>query len=100
MVTYDPPRNGRTSPAMIAEISPETGGAPDATAIPSEKGSEINETINPETMSCRQCFNPSTPLRGLTIAAVPPDSPVARPDPETEGSVAFIASSLYDKIDL
>ena len=36
MVTYAPPSNGKIKPAMIAEISPATGGAPDAIAMAKE----------------------------------------------------------------
>ena len=36
---------------MIAEIRPQIGGAPDATAMPSENGSEISETTSPATRS-------------------------------------------------
>ena len=51
IVTYDPPRNGNTKPAMIAEMIPHTGGAPDVIAIPIENGSEIIDTMNPERRS-------------------------------------------------
>ena len=61
-MTYDPPRNGSTSPAMIAEIKPQIGGAPDATAMPSEKGSETSETTSPASRSWRQCFRPARPF--------------------------------------
>ncbi len=47
---------------MIAEISPQIGGAPEATAIPRENGSEISETTSPATRSCRQCFRPARPF--------------------------------------
>src|SRR3954471_3255638 len=65
-VTYDPPRNGRTKPAMIADVMPVIGGAPDATAMPSENGSEISDTTRPAKMSCRQCFNPWMPFWGFS----------------------------------
>jgi hypothetical protein len=51
MVTYAPPKNGKTNPAMMAEITPVMGGAPEATAIPSERGSPINATCNPDIRS-------------------------------------------------
>jgi hypothetical protein len=38
IVTYDPPKNGRTKPAMMAEVIPHTGGAPEVIAIPMENG--------------------------------------------------------------
>jgi hypothetical protein len=37
---------------------PHIGGAPDATAIPRDSGSEISETTNPATRSLRQCRSP------------------------------------------
>ena len=51
IVTYEPPRNGRTKPAMIAEMIPHTGGAPEVIAIPIENGSEIIATMKPERRS-------------------------------------------------
>src|SRR5262245_32840464 len=60
------------SPAMIAEIRPQIGGAPDATAIPSENGSDIRETTSPAVISCRQCLRPATPLHGFSVRRVEP----------------------------
>ena len=51
IVTYDPPRNGSTKPAMIAEMIPHIGGAPEVMAIPIENGSEIIDTMNPDRRS-------------------------------------------------
>ena len=51
IVTYDPPRNGSTKPAMIADMIPHIGGAPEVMAIPIENGSEIIDTMNPERRS-------------------------------------------------
>ena len=51
MVTYEPPRNGRTKPAMIADTIPQIGGAPEVIAIPIENGSEIMATVKPERRS-------------------------------------------------
>src|SRR5208337_4823324 len=67
MVTNDPPRNGKRSPAMIDEIKPAIGGAPEATAMPNDRGSDVSETISPATMSYRQCFSPARPLLGFSI---------------------------------
>src|SRR3954452_7507475 len=72
MVTKDPPRNGRISPAMMAEIRPQIGGAPEATAMPSENGTEINDTTSPAARSCLQCFRPAMPLRGSSFESVEP----------------------------
>ena len=69
-VTKEPPKNGKMNPAMIAEIMPVIGGAPEATAIPSENGSEINETTIPARMSCRQCFRPAMPFCGFSCAGL------------------------------
>ena len=65
IVTYDPPRNGSTSPAMIAEISPQIGGAPDATAMPSENGSETSETTSPAEQVVSPVLQPGQAVRGL-----------------------------------
>ena len=51
IVTYDPPRKGSRNPAMIADMIPHTGGAPDVIAIPIENGREIIDTIKPDVMS-------------------------------------------------
>ena len=51
MVTYEPPRNGRTKPAMIADVIPQIGGAPEVIAIPIENGIEIMATAKPERRS-------------------------------------------------
>jgi hypothetical protein len=52
---------------MIAEMTPQIGGAPEATAMPRENGSEMSETTNPAAKSCLQCFNPAKPLRGFSV---------------------------------
>src|SRR5436190_10518928 len=70
IVTYDPPRKGRTKPAMIADMIPQIAGAPDVIAIPIENGSEIIATMNPERMSKLQCFNPARPFCGTSTLAV------------------------------
>ena len=54
---------------MIAEMSPQIGGAPEATAIPRENGTETIETTSPASMSWRQCFSPARPFRGVSCAA-------------------------------
>ena len=54
---------------MIAEISPQIGGAPEATAIPRENGTETSETTSPATRSCRQCFSPARPFCGFSAAS-------------------------------
>ena len=63
---------------MIAEISPATGSAPEATAMPSENGSDTIDTMRPATRSYRQCFNPATPFCGLTT---PPGSSLSTEQP-------------------
>ena len=55
---------------MIAEISPQIGGAPEATAIPRENGTETMETTSPASMSWRQCFSPARPFRGVSCREV------------------------------
>ena len=47
---------------MTAEMIPQTGGAPEATAIPSESGIPIMATCSPAIRSYRQCFSPATPF--------------------------------------
>src|SRR5262245_44325430 len=66
IVTYEPPKNGKTNPAIIADVMPVMGGAPEATAMPSENGSEISETTRPAKMSWRQCFRPAMPFWGIS----------------------------------
>ena len=51
MVTYEPPRNGSTKPAMIADVIPHTAGAPEVMAMPIENGSEIIATMKPDRRS-------------------------------------------------
>src|SRR3990172_1534576 len=52
---------------MTAETIPVTGGAPDAIAIPSERGSDTSETCIPASRSYRQCFSPRRPFSGFSI---------------------------------
>src|SRR6476646_7009484 len=54
---------------MIAEIRPQTGGAPEAIAIPSESGIPIMATWSPAIRSYRQCFSPFTPFSGFSIGS-------------------------------
>src|SRR5262245_44597108 len=67
IVTYEPPRKGRTKPAIMAEVMPVMGGAPEATAMPSENGSEISETTRPARISWRQCLSPARPFWGFSV---------------------------------
>jgi len=41
-------KNPMTIPPTIPEITPESGGAPDARAIPKHSGSATRKTTNPE----------------------------------------------------
>src|SRR5947209_19558305 len=54
---------------MIAEMRPQIGGAPEATAIPAENGTEILEATRPAIRSCRQCFNPARPFCGFSAGS-------------------------------
>ena len=59
---------------MIAEIKPQTGGAPEAMAMPSENGRETSETTIPASRSWRQCFKPATPFWGFSSVRTEPTS--------------------------
>jgi hypothetical protein len=48
IVTFDPPKMATRIPPATEAITPEMGGASDASARPSPKGSAISETTNPE----------------------------------------------------
>src|SRR5271157_1980737 len=71
---------------MIAEISPQMGGAPEATAIPSENGTETIETTSPASRSCRQCFSPARPFCGFSAAIIAVSS-ISHHSPECRGNV-------------
>jgi hypothetical protein len=62
IVTYEPPKKGSRKPAIIADMIPHTGGAPEVMAIPIENGNEIIETMNPERRSYFQCLRPASPF--------------------------------------
>jgi hypothetical protein len=64
---------------MIAEINPQTGGAPEATAIPSESGIPIMATWRPAMRSYFQCFSPATPFWGFSSAGISSAVTVAAP---------------------
>src|ERR1043165_3448133 len=57
---------------MIAEIRPQTGGAPEAIAIPSESGIPIMATCIPAIRSYRQCLRPFTPFSGFSLSGTAP----------------------------
>jgi hypothetical protein len=67
MVTYDPPKKGNTKPATMADINPVIGGAPDATAIPMEKGVETRATNKPANKSDFQYLRPAKPFWGFPM---------------------------------
>ncbi len=50
----------------MAEMIPQIGGAPEAIAIPKDRGTETSDTIKPATRSCFQCFRPFIPFSGLS----------------------------------
>lgn len=52
---------------MMAEIIPHIGGAPEAIAIPKERGTETRDTIKPAIRSCFQCLRPFIPFSGLSL---------------------------------
>ena len=52
---------------MIADISPAIGGAPDATAIPSESGSEVSDTIRPGHQVVAPVLQPGQPIARLRV---------------------------------
>jgi hypothetical protein len=64
---------------MMAEISPVTGGAPEAIAIPSESGIPIMATCSPAIRSYRKCFSPATPFWGFSSAGISSTVTVAAP---------------------
>ncbi len=41
----------KVSPAMMAEITPVTGGAPEAMVMPSDNGNDTSATCNPASRS-------------------------------------------------
>ena len=62
------------------------GGAPEATAIPSENGTETIETTSPASRSCRQCFSPARPFCGFSAAIIAVSS-ISHHSPECRGNV-------------
>src|SRR5262245_32602620 len=78
---------------MIAEISPQTGGAPDAIAMPSESGIPIMATCSPAIRSYRQCFNPATPFWGFSFSGI--SSTVRAADPCDDMPFLLSSSSVF-----
>ena len=58
---------------MMAEMTPVIGGAPDATAMPSESGSDTNATCKPAPRSKRQCLRPASPFFGCALGCISRD---------------------------